>query len=216
VEHFDRGRLERRELVKLLPTQLGIAPDAAFARDLPHLGDPTGDHRRSLAGLTVEQGPRRWPIDMDHDVESIEQRTGHAGCVARTRRRIAATIDRATLAAGTRVHRGDQQQPGGMLPRAPRPSDAHHTLLERLSQRVEHARGKLAQLVEEQHTLARDADLARARLPGPAADQGGHRGRVMRRAKRWAPDQRRGRQREPGGAVDPRDLARCAATKVGK
>ena len=55
--------------------------------------------------------------------------------------------------------------------------------LERLAQHFEHVPAELEHLVEEQHAVMGEADLARPRLRS-AADQRGVRDRVVRRAKR--------------------------------
>ena len=82
--------------------------------------------------------------------------------------------------ARTRVHRGHQLEPGreGHGPRRAR--NAHQALFERLAQHVEHAAIELRGLVEKQHPVMCEADLARARLC--AATHEGHvRDRVVGR-----------------------------------
>ncbi len=55
--------------------------------------------------------------------------------------------------------------------------------LERLAQRIEHLRLELGKLVEKQHAMMRERDLARPRAQA-AADQRRHAGRMMRAAER--------------------------------
>ena len=76
--------------------------------------------------------------------------------------------------------------------------------LERLAQRVEHARLELGQLVEEQHAEVREAHLAGAR-PRAAADERRHAGGVVRRAERPASLELAAHQLA-GEAVHHRDL----------
>ncbi len=56
-------------------------------------------------------------------------------------------------------------------------------VLQRLAQRIQHARIELRQLVEEQHALMRQRDLA-GLCAHAAAGQRGHAGGMMRRAER--------------------------------
>src|SRR3546814_2653967 len=63
------------------------------------------------------------------------------------------------------------------------PRDADLARLQRLAQAVEYAALELGQLVEEQHAEMREADLARPH-PDAAADQRGHRRRMVRGAER--------------------------------
>ena len=79
---------------------------------------------------------------------------------------------------------------------------------ERLAQAVEHGGRELRQLVEEEHAVVGEADLA-----GPdaqtAADQCRHRGRMMRRAERPAIAERAAGQ-FTGDRLDHRDIEQFA------
>ncbi len=67
-------------------------------------------------------------------------------------------------------------------------------VFERLPQRLERGSDELGHLVEQQHAAVREARLARTRA-WPAADDGRHRGAVMRRAEGRRDDQRPARGR---------------------
>ena len=60
------------------------------------------------------------------------------------------------------------------------PADPDHALFERLAQRLERGDGELPHLVEEEHAVGGQADLARAQRPAAPADQRHDRGTVVR------------------------------------
>ncbi|MHC2672044.1 hypothetical protein ACVI1J_004207 [Bradyrhizobium diazoefficiens] len=62
-------------------------------------------------------------------------------------------------------------------------------VLQRLAQRIQHARIELRQLVEEQHALMRERDLAGLGVHAAAGERG-HAGGMMRRAERAPRSQR--------------------------
>ena len=111
-----------------------------------------------------------------------QPRTGSAaapaGCTCRRCRRRRSRTGRgwppAPAAPGT--GRSPSPPPGGSSPPA----------LQRLPEGVEHRPGELGRLVQEQHAAVGPAQRARPDLPRPAADQRGHRGRVVRRLERSA------------------------------
>ncbi len=76
------------------------------------------------------------------------------------------------MAAGAGVHRRDQREAGRERERARRAGDVDVAVLERLAERLERVAAELGQLVEEEHAVVREADLARTR-ERPAADQPG-------------------------------------------
>jgi hypothetical protein len=61
------------------------------------------------------------------------------------------------------------------------PRDGDDAVLERLPQRLEDGAGELRQLIHEENPEVRERDLAGTRARA-AADDGGRRGAVMRRA----------------------------------
>ena len=108
----------------------------------------------------------------------------------------------AAIAARARVHRGDEDEPRGEGDRPRRARDGDVTLFERLPQHVEHVPAELRHLVEEQHAVMREADLAGPR-DRSAADERDIGDGVMRRAKRSLGEQAdpgRQRCRRPNGS----------------
>ena len=80
-------------------------------------------------------------------------------------------------------------------------------LFDRLSEHFEHVPAELGHLVEEQHAVVRQADLARPRVL-PAADERHIRDRVVWRSKRPLGQQTRARRQESGHGVDRRRFER--------
>ncbi len=84
---------------------------------------------------------------------------------------------------GTGIHRGHELEARGELRLARRPRNHDVPGFERLAQHFEHAAVELRQLVEEQHAVVRERDLARPRVAA-ATDECDPGGGVMRRAER--------------------------------
>ena len=99
--------------------------------------------------------------------------------------------------AATRVHGRHQLEPRGQPLGGSHAGDRHHPVLERLAQRLERAAPELRQLVQEQHAVVGEADLARPR-DGAAADEGGVAGRVVGAAEGAVAEQPF-QPRAPGG-----------------
>ena len=72
-------------------------------------------------------------------------------------------LRRAQVAAGARVHRADQLKPGGKLRAPRRPRNGDRAVFQGLAQRLQRGPGELGQLIEEQHTMVRQRNLARSR-----------------------------------------------------
>jgi len=66
------------------------------------------------------------------------------------------------------VHRADEHEVRRVGHRRLRAGDRHHTILDRLSEHLEHLLAELRKLVQEQHAAMRQADLARTRPAAPA------------------------------------------------
>ena len=79
--------------------------------------------------------------------------------------------------------------------------------LERLPKHFEHVPAELRHLVEKQHAVMREADLAGPRVL-PAADERHVRDRVVRRAKRTLRDEAVSGRQQSGDRVNRRDLER--------
>ena len=143
---------------------------AALVRDAPLGGDapaPPAPARAPAAVGSLRSVPIRSLTDgrVTSTRRSKRSRSGpgQAALVARPGAvGAAAAAGPAAVAARARVHGGHEQEPGREGDGAGGPGHPHHALLERLAQRVEHVLGELGQLVEEQHAVARGADLARA------------------------------------------------------
>ena len=163
------------------------------------------DSPRGVGAQRVERQRR----DLDGQIQPIAQRARQPIAVARHLRRRAAALARriAGEPARARVHRADEHEAGGEDRRARRAGDRHAPFLERLTQHLQDVAAELEHLVEEQHAVMREADLAGTRLRS-AADQRGVRDRVMRRAKRALGDQPRARRQQADDRVDRRDVER--------
>ena len=194
----------------------------AFSRAVArHLTAARGGRRGRESPRTIRRAARPaapaagTAATRDREIEPIAQRSGQARRVARDlRRRTAAGADRvAEEPARTRVHRADQHEPRGEDRRARRPRDSDRALLERLAQHFEHVPAELGHLVEEQHAVVREADLAGTRMLS-AADERDVRDRVMRRAERPLRQQaacRSAGARRPSGWTSPRAPPRTSA-----
>ena len=100
-----------------------------------------------------------------------------AACSGTTRDRVA------EVAARAGVHRADQHEPRGESDRPRGARDPDAAFLDRLPQHLEDMPAELRHLVEKQHAVVRQADLAGPRVR-PAADERDVRNRVVRRAER--------------------------------
>ena len=129
------------------------------------LRDPGGDHRARLAVGRRREGFGRHRRHVDTQVDAVEQRPADAALVTRDRvgRAAAGQAWMAELAARTRVHRGDQLEARREIGAPRRARDRDAAGLERLAQRFEAGSLPLGQLVQEQHAVVRERDLARPR-----------------------------------------------------
>ena len=118
---------------------------------------------------------------VDLQVDAVEQRPGNPGAITRHLIGVAAAFARcvAQIAAGAGVHRGHQLKARREIRLTRRARNRHAARLQRLAQHFEYAAVKLGQLVEEQHTVMRERNLAGARHCA-AAHECHARCRVMR------------------------------------
>src|SRR6185295_9666660 len=79
------------------------------------------------------------------------------------------------------VGSGDEEEGGGEVEGAVDAVDGDSSILERLAQPLDRGARELGELIEEQHAVVGERDLAGARRRA-AADQRGRRDRVMRGA----------------------------------
>ncbi len=115
----------------------------------------------------------------------------------------------------TEVHRRGEEKPGREDDAPGDAGDRHGAVLERLAKGLERRPLELAELVEEEHAVVREARLART-WAGAAADDRGRRRGVVRRAKRRVSDERLSGREDAGDGVDPRHLERLLAREVGQ
>jgi uncharacterized protein (UPF0335 family) len=159
------------------------------------------------AGLAVGLGRHRLRRHRRHrhlQVDAVEQGAGNLVLVAQHRILAAAALAgrMAQPAAGAGIHRRDQLKTGRKIGLARRARDRDVAGFERLAQHFQHVAAEFRQLVEEQHAVVGQRNLARTRHPA-AADQGHARAGVVRTAEgpaapaldRKAPGQRLDRRR---------------------
>src|SRR5262249_3661983 len=170
-------------------------------------GEDAGPYRLgALAGRRGELGGAR-SRERDDEVEAVEERARELVAVAvellwrarAARTRIAAHATR------TEGHRPPEDKARGIEPPTADTGDRHRSLLERLSERLEHRPRELGKLVEHQ-----DATVSKRHLAGPraraAADDRGRRRRVMRCPERRRPDETSAWRQDTGDRVDARDF----------
>ena len=152
---------------------------------------------------------------LDDEVDAIAQRPGQPRRDS-ARSAPACSGRRAVRRRGSRTGTGSSRPParsGGKDGRPRRARDRDAPFLERLPQHFEHAAIELRHLVEKQHAVVRERDLARPRN-GAAADERDVGHGVMRRAER--PPASAGRRRAaacppPNGSPCTRALRRRSA-----
>lgn len=152
---------------------------------VPGHGDPLADDGRGLARGRRLQFAGWQGRHFQHQVDAVEQRAGELVVVAGDLlgRAAAAPVGVSVVAAGAGVHGRHELEAGRKLGPPGRPRDGDVAALEGLAQGLEHALLELGQLVQEQHPVVGQADLAGARRA--AAAHQGRRGRgVVRRAQR--------------------------------
>ena len=175
-----------------------------------------GRRRRRLAG-SVGAERRRAATPGTSTVRSSRSRSGPdsrsrycaicCGVHRHSRTRVAGE------AARTRIHRADEHEARGKhgRPRGPRDRDAPSSSGWRSTS--SDAAAELEHLVEEQHAVVREADLAGTRLR-PAADERRVGDRVMRRAKRPLGEQAAAGRQQTGHRVDRRRLRALRRTSA--
>jgi hypothetical protein len=151
------------------------------------------------------------------EIDPVEQRPRHAALVARHVHGVAAASVRpvAGVAARAGVHRGHQDEAGGIADGAARAGQADGPVLERLAKHLEDVSPVLRQLVEEQHPVVREAHLAGAGRRS-ATHQPGVADRVVRCPERPLDHERAATPQMPGDGVDERRLERLGEGERGK
>ncbi len=103
---------------------------------------------------------------LDLDVDAVEQGAGNLAAIARhlVRRTAAFAVVVAEVAAGAGIHRRDELELGLEIGAPRRARDGDASALQRFAQHFQYAAVELGQLVEEQHAMHGDRDLAGARV----------------------------------------------------
>jgi len=168
----------------------GVGVDAvaiAESTQLPcaGIGDAGADARGGIGGGGAEELAVGEGGHLDVEVDAVEQRTGDPAAIALNLTGVtdAAGVARAVEAAGTGIHGGDEHDAGRIgdgVAGSAQPDDA---VLDGLAERFEHVPAELGQLVEEEHAVVRERDLAGSRNRA-AADETGIGHGVMGRAER--------------------------------
>ena len=178
--------------------------------------------RRARAPAPMPRSARRRARQRADAASRRRGRTGRAAparaCRGTQRVAVASTCTRPQGRPALRRDTGSSPQRAGSAPGRRPPSDARDAddaVLERLAERLERGPLELGELVQDEHSPVREADLSRPR-PGAASDQRRDRGVVVRRAKRPGRDQRPVRTEHPGDRVDPRHLERLAVESGGR
>ena len=203
VERRD-ARQRRRAEARVPALAAPALPLAGRRHPLAHGGASV--RRASLVGqLLVGEGR-----DVDVQVDAIERAAPRAATGSRRRspcEQVQVRTRAAEVAARAGVERRDQHEVGRVGDRAPRAHDRHRAVLQRLAQRLQHRARVLEQLVEEQHAVVGQRDLAGAdvrarRPPGPPSTPCGAARETGARRTSAAPAE------QPGDGVDHRRLQR--------
>ena len=213
---FDFARAEAR--VRLALTRR--LPLARRGHLHAHVARSSSRSSDSRVHVPMRERVRRQRRHLDAEIDAVDERPRDAAAIAgdSVRRAMAAAARMAEPAAGAGIHRGDELELGGKRALPRRARDVDHAGLERLAQHFEHAAIPFGQLVEEQHAVMRERDLAGPRIAAAADERHGAR-RVMRRAKRaHAPARRReaaGERRDRRDVRAPRLRTAAAAARAG-
>ena len=171
-----------------------------------------------VPGVPPERSLKATDGHFDVNVDAVEQRAADLAHVPfdLRRRAVAGAARVAAIAAGARIQRGDEHEVGRKRRAVERAGDRHRAVFERLAQHFERLAVELGQLVEEEHAVVGERDLAR-RGRRAAADQAGVADRVMRRAERADGQQRLARLQAADRTVDARGFDRfgTAAGRAG-
>jgi hypothetical protein len=119
---------------------LGVAvnfrPPEAISLDAPGAFHPTGNHCGTFRLGPVGQVAIANRGNLHVEVDPVQKRSGDPGAVPLEHYRGAGALvsQISQVAAGARVHGGDQHEAGGIGHGGERPGDAHPTVLQRLAE----------------------------------------------------------------------------------
>ena len=177
----------------LLDVQPCVRLRLAMTLTLPRRGDALAHRGARLpgdGGADAVPAMHRLRATAPRSARSMRSSSGPEmrAAIARdlVRRAAAPAAGVAEIAARAGIHRRDELEPRRKRRLARRARDVDAARFERLAQHFEHPAIPLRQLVEEQHAVMRERDLAGPRIAA-AADQRDRGGRVVRRAKRAPP-----------------------------
>ncbi len=128
--------------------------------------------------------PKRNRRDLYVEVDPVQERTRHLRPITLYVHRIASAPPRVVSVptTRTRVHRSGQHESRRVSGGRTGSRMGHHPILQRLTQRLEYMPAVLGELVQEQDSLVRQADLTGPR-DRPSSHQPGVTHRVMRSPK---------------------------------
>ena len=165
-------------LARQLAAHLCVAVHAGGALEALGLDGPGGQHTPSYSGAALRpllpvQLAHRHGRHLDVQVDTVHQGTADFVQIALHGTGGAGALHRGVVvvAARTGVHGGDEHERGGIVDGHLGPADGHAALLHGLAQHLEHRALEFRQLVEEEHPVVRQADLARLGV-GAAAHEG--------------------------------------------
>ena len=175
-----------------------------MVRSSPHFSQPRSKPLPTIESTVV--GSVRYP---HAEIDPITEWSREPTPIALDRLWRAATFPRgiASVPTGTGIHRRGEHEAGGKDGGPGGARDPDGAFLEWLSQRVEHVSREFRGLVEEEHAVVRETDLAGPRA-GAAADECHIGGGVMRGPEGWGGQQTRTRGQEPRDRMDGGDLER--------
>ena len=186
-----------------------------FALPLPRGVDPhanVGGGFRRRAGGELIKLDRRY---LNMQINAIEQRPGDARHILlrRAGRAGAGSGRMSEKAAGAGIHRRRKHKGAGVAQRGADARDRDRAVLERLAQALHRRPRKFRQLVQKQHAVMRQRDLARARNAAAARQPRGGYG-VVRRAERPRPHKPRAARQRARHRINFRDLERLLARQI--
>ena len=171
--------------------------------------DALANRARTFAAVAAHHIVERHARDFDLQIDAVEQRSRELADVLCDHCVVAAAFRaaRAAIAARTRIHRRDELKARRIRERSGSARNGHRAFLERLPHHLDRAARELGQLVEKEHAVVRERDLARLGERA-AADERGLADRVMRKPKRPCAHDAGAADEQSGDAVDLRDLER--------
>ena len=170
LEQRQRRCIERAQTAQFGGIDGCVGGDARRARTrrLPaaRVFHPRSDRCRRVCRTALQQLVERHPRHRDVQVDAVQQRAGQFCEIFLHRRVVTAAVAAAvaTEAARTRIHRRDQREARGKRQRSGGARDRHGAFFERLAQNLERRAREFAELVEIEHAMLRERDLARTRL----------------------------------------------------